>query len=270
MVLDTLNCGMEEDGHQHSFFCSGTWELTCDSATVTAWIRMRSKDAVTISDISYQILHGSFLDVRDGADITAASRSRDAIIRVLNMKNNSTIRPVFSVWVEYNDTGLTYENNIPVGIAYQNGHICADHNRQEVVSLQPDAVTVTCTPRYAITLKRGEASSTSWSGNFNFFTGNSYALDKAQEIWNGRISAYGIRLMVQGLDKEHGLRGCELPKSGDTLEFDITLTTAWQDLNVDGGVWQFITQEFKPRVWSAEEFITWRGATGSAVRVRER
>lgn len=212
------------------------------------------KTSVTINGASYQVLHGSFMNVQEGSDVTAASVSRDVVVRVMNMKNNSIIQPVFSVWIEYNDVGVKYdENNIPINIAYENGHRCSEHQKNEVKSLKPEEVTVTCTPRYAISLKRGETSTTSWGGNFDFGTGNDLALDKEEEIWNGRISAYGIRLMVQGVDKEHGLRGCAFPEQGDILEFDISLVTAWQDLN--GGAWNYMTQEFKPRVWSAEEFV---------------
>lgn len=217
------------------------------------------EELVEVSGTSYQVLHGSFLDERDGSEITAAARSRDVVIRVLNMKNNSTIQPVFTMWLQVNDVNVTYdEDNIPQGIVYGSTYSCKTHskntahNGHEWKTVIPYAVTVTCTPRYAVTLKRGEPSSTSWAGNFDFSTGNDNALDKADGTWNGRISAYGIRLMVQGLDKEHGLRGCAFPEPGDTLEFDITLVTAWQDSN--GGEWQFITQEFTPKVWSAEEF----------------
>ena len=210
--------------------------------------------SVTVNGTSYQVLHGSFLDVREGSDVTAASGSRDVVVRVMNMKNDSTIQPVFSVWIEYNDVGVEYdENNIPTGIAYENGHLCDVHQKNEVMSLKPAEVTVTCTPRYAVSLKRGEISTTSWAGNFDFETGNDLALDRKKEIWNGRISAYGIRLMVQGVDKEHGLRGCAFPEQGDVLEFDISLVTAWQDLN--SGDWDYVTQAFKPLVWSAEEFV---------------
>lgn len=216
------------------------------------------ENLVTVNGVSYQVLHGSFLDERDGSEITAAARSRDVVIRVLNMKNNSTIQPVFTMWLGVNDVGVTCQNNIPQEIVYGSTYSCkthsknTEHNGHEWKTVIPDAVTVTCTPRYAVTLKRGEPSSTSWAGNFDFSTGNDNALDKADGTWNGRISAYGIRLMVQGLDKEHGLRGCAFPEPEDTLEFDITLVTAWQDSN--GGDWQFITQEFTPKVWSAEEF----------------
>lgn len=221
------------------------------------------EELVKVNGTSYQVLHGSFLDDREGSQITAASRSRDVTLRVLNMKNNATIQPVFSVWMDYNEVGLTYNNNIPEGTAYQISHNCSTHSKQEVVSLLPDPVTVTCTPRYAVTLKRGEVATTSWKGDFDFSTGNDKALDKAEEIWNGEISAYGIRLMVQGLDAAHGLRGCAFPEKGDKITFTITLTTAYKLSN--GGDKQYITQEFVPRVWSADEFAYGDQGDGRAV-----
>lgn len=207
---------------------------------------------ITANGVSYQVLHGTFLDQREGSTITAASRSRNVSIRVLNMKNGSTIQPIFSMWMRVNDVGITRKSGIPQSIAYRHGYDCSTHHQDEVISLLPEPVTVTCTPRYDITLKRGENASTSWTGDFDFSTGNNLAIDKDIGTWNGRMSAYGIRLMVKGVDAEHGLRGCAFPEPGDTLEFDITLTTAWQDSN--GGDWQYVTEEFVPRVWSTEEF----------------
>ncbi len=210
-------------------------------------------DPVTINGTSYQVLHGSFLDQREGSTITAALASRNVSLRVLNMKNGSTIQPIFSMWMRVNNVGIDLVDGIPQSIAYGHGH-CSTHGKDEVVSLQPEPVTVTCAPRYDISLKRGENASSSWAGDFNFSTGNENALDRNIGTWNGRMSAYGIRLMVKGVDKEHGLRGCAFPEPGDTLEFDITLVTAWQNSN--GGDWQYVTQEFTPRVWSAEEFTS--------------
>lgn len=216
------------------------------------------EELVEVNGNSYQVLHGSFLDERDGSEITAAARSRDVVIRVLNMANGSTIQPVFTMWLGVNDVGVTCQNNIPQGIVYGSNYFCKQHGRNtahnghEWKTIIPDAVTVTCTPRYAVTLQRGEVSTTSWKGDFDFSTGNEFALDKYTGTWNGEISGYGIRLMVQGLDAAHGLRGCAFPEEGDTITFTITLTTAYQLSN--GGDEQYITQEFVPRVWSADEF----------------
>ena len=216
------------------------------------------EDLATVNGVSYQVLHGSFLDEREGSEITAATRSRDVVIRVLNMANGSTIQPVFTMWLGVNDVGITYQDNIPQGIVYGSTYSCkthsmnTTHNGHEWETVIPNAVTVTCTPRYAVTLQRGEVSTTSWKGDFDFSTGNDYALDKSNETWNGEISGYGIRLMVKGLDAAHGLRGCAFPEKGDTITFTITLTTAYQLSN--GGDKRYITQEFVPRVWSADEF----------------
>lgn len=218
------------------------------------------EEPVTIDGISCQVLHGSFLDERENSEITASFRSRGVMIRVLNMKNNSTIQPIFTMWLEPNDVGVTYENNIPTGIVYGSDYHCkqhgtaAAHNGIEYRTVKPDTVTVTCTPRYAVSLKRGEVVTTSGKGDYDFSTGNDQALDKDAGTWNGEISGYGIRLMVKGLDAEHGLRGCALPQEGDTLEFDISLVTSWKDDNASSGEWQYVTQEFTPRVWSADEF----------------
>ncbi len=212
-------------------------------------------EMITVGGVRYQVLHGSFLDNRDGSDITAASRSRDVTVRVLNMENNSTLQPIFTVWLEQNDVGVELINSVPNGCVWGSTYICKEHEKQEYQTVRPKPVTVTCTPRYSVTLKRGESSTTSYIGDFDFSTGNDMALDKTEtnEAWNGRMGAYGVRLMVKGVDKAHGLRGCEFPREGDTIEFDIRLTTAYQSSNAPG--FNFITQEFLPRVWSADAFL---------------
>ncbi len=393
-----------------------------------AWLKtdvvsyVYEKESITIEGVTYQILHGSFLDVREGSDITAAVRSQEVVIRVLNSKNGFEIQPVFSMWLECNDVKIMYENNIPKDTAYKKGSNCYSHQKCEIASILPDKVTVTCTPRYDVTLKQGEISKCSWAGDFDFSTGNDSALDQTnafldsagwdlskaaegivsipsggyagnlqfrkkvtdmdltvkvqdhpggtgeprtgiyvtfdkgeqirfsvvnregkplvqtmggdgallgwndlgylteeevkkyqtaegidyrivregmvfyqyigerlvakldlseyiaadtaatvsiwhwgdegaridipfvleESVWNGRINGYGIRLMVKGLDAEHGLRGCELPSEGDTIEFDITLVTKYTDSS--SGVSQNVTTEFKPLVWSADSF----------------
>lgn len=213
------------------------------------------KELVTIGDISYQVLHGSFLDNRKEGDITSALLSRNVIVRVLNMRNKSIIQPVFTVWLEHNDVGVENENGIPKGVVYGTKHECKAHKRVEYQSVLPDPVMVTCTPRYAAALERGESSSTSYTGDFDFSTGNERALNRTEveALWNGRMSAYGISLMVKGVDKEHGLRGCEFPQKGETIEFEIRLTTAYRPSNTVE--FNLITSEFQPMVWSADAFM---------------
>ena len=221
-----------------------------------AWLRLDGvtwkyeDELVTVGDTQCQVLHGSYWDKRSGQDVSASSLSRDVTVRVMNMANNATIQPIFSVWMEVNDVGVGYENNIPNSIAYNNNHNCEVHNKSEVARRLPEKVTVTCTPRYDISIKRGNAATSSWKGEFNFTTGNSQALDRDAGKQIGEINGYGIRVMVKGVDAAHGLRGCELPKEGDTLEFDLTLTVAYYKEN-----WNYITSVYIPRIWSADEFL---------------
>lgn len=210
------------------------------------------EELFNIKGTDYQVLHGSFLDYRENSDITAASKSLNATVRVLNMQNGSQLQPIFSIWIENNDVGVTYENYIPNGVAYNNGHKCGTHDENEVKSVLPDPVAVTCTPRYAVTLKRGEASLCSYKDSFDFFTGNEEALEKDIGVWNGEMDGYGIRLMVKGLDAEHGLKGCSFPQSDESISFTLTLTATYQ-LPSDEELHD-ITAEFTPRVWSADEF----------------
>lgn len=223
------------------------------------------EQTTTINGIAYQVLHDSFLWKPASGDVSAAEMSGHISVRVPSMVNKSSVQPIFSAWMEYNNVGVSYDNqNIPTGVAYGNGSVCAAHgNKSELATVTPDKVTVTCTPRYAVTLKRGETATTAWKGNFNFSTGNDSALDKDIGTYNGEISGYGIRLMVKGLDAEHGLRGCEFPKPGDKIEFKISMTTQWKSSN--GGEMQYVTNEFVPRVWSADEFAYGTQGDGRAV-----
>ena len=217
----------------------------------------------TIAGTQYQVLRGSFVDDRGNEEITAATASRDVVVRVLNMKNGSTVQPIFTMWMDYNDVGASYdERHIPTSAVYGTDHTCATHKQIEYKTIIPDPVTVTCIPRYNITLKRGEGATTTYVSDFDFATGNEKALDNTMGNRNGRMNSYGIRVMVQGLDAEHGLRGCEFPDPGDTLEFDIQLATYYQrsqDTQRTNATWQF-----KPLVWSADQFAAgWHDTNGN-------
>ena len=75
-------------------------------------------------------------------------------------------------------------------------------------------------------------------------------MEKDIGVWNGEMDGYGIRLMVKGLDAEHGLKGCSFPQSDESISFTLTLTATYQ-LPSDKELHD-ITAEFTPRVWSAD------------------
>ena len=214
------------------------------------------EELVEVDHEKYQVLHGSFLDDRGASSISSAAKSLDVTIRVLSMDNGSKIRPIFSAWLEPNEVGVEYADNVPLSLVYGHNYICKEHEKQEYQTVVPEEVTVTCEPRYMVSLERGEIATTSYIGDFDFSIGNELALDKTSSgsaPWNGRMSSYGIRVMVQGIDKDHGLKGCAFPKEGDTFEFDLHLKTAFH--NDTSGQWQDVTREFKPMIWSADEFM---------------
>ena len=212
------------------------------------WLTAKKNATYEITETTYkgdpcQILRGSYLlEPSEGnpSTIGESYQELNIALRILAMHNGQMVKPLFTYWLEFNDIPAS-------GIVTESDHLCAEHLETEYKTITPPEIMVTAAPRYNIQLKTGDTR-TSYISNFDFSTGNTYAMNpEAGDIY-GRISVIGISIQLMGKDAEHGLRGCELP-DGNDLSFTLELSDIY--LGNDGLIHD-ITHTYSPLIWSLE------------------
>lgn len=161
------------------------------------------------------------------------SGTLNAVIRVLNLENNSQVQPSFKIWLEHN---------------HLDGE-CLTHNRLEPKSLVANPITVTSELRLNVQLRTVASSGVSAFDTFDFSTGNDLALNKDAGNIYGRLICYGITLQLYNLDPADGLKGVAIPEG--PITFDIDLNSVYKMEN--GEVIEDLPDKYTPLVWSYEE-----------------
>ena len=212
------------------------------------WLSAKKEIHYTIAEDEFngkscQILRGSYLlepnDQHENA-IGESYQELSIIIRVLAMKNEDIVQPLFTYWLDHCQVP---ENGIVTG----SETICSEHNDQEYKTITPPEVTVTAAPRYNIQIKTCDDRA-QYVDNFSFDSGNGYAMNKDVGTIYGRIHVLGITVQMVGKTAEQGLRGCELP-DGSALIFEIDLSSKFLGTN---GTEHDVTDTYAPLVWSME------------------
>ncbi len=154
----------------------------------------------------------------------------NAVVRVLNMDNGSTLKPKFSVWLEHNHLDGT----------------CSVHDRVEPKSLVGVPVTVSSELRLNVQLRAVSMNYANGLDTFDFSTGNNLALNKDAGNVYGRLSGYGITIQLYNLDPDDGLKGVAIPEGPITFDMDFSVKYR---LN-NGTMIEDLDEMYTPLVWS--------------------
>lgn len=212
------------------------------------WLSAKKEAQYTITEEEWQgkscqVLRGSYLlepNEKNENAIGESYQELSIMIRVLAMKNGTSVQPFFTYWLDH--------CQVPEGgMVTGSGAVCAEHQEQEYKTITPPPVTVTAAPRYNIQIKTCDERA-QYVDNFCFNTGNSYAMNQDAGAIYGRIHVLGITIQMVGKTAEQGLRGCELP-DGNALGFQINLTSEFCGNN---GESHTVTDTYTPLVWSME------------------
>ncbi|MBQ6703017.1 MAG: LPXTG cell wall anchor domain-containing protein [Clostridia bacterium] len=225
-----------------------------------------------------QVLRGSYMLVGNATNPAAIGASQNetvVVVRALRMHNGEKIKPDITLWLEYNEVGTTYVNNIPQTIVTGSGAVCSKTDSDstahgaEYKTVEIPEVTVSAAPMYNITVVQGDTSRNTLVGAFDFSKGNSQAVNKSADygIIYGRMSGYGLRIEICG-KKGQGLRGVELPDENTPITFDIGIYSTYKYYDEEQG--KNITLEkdgiadYQPLIWMVTDNDSTSGAQGRA------
>ena len=182
-----------------------------------------------------QVLSASkFLDPEESGISNALpviEQTVNVTLLVAGMKNADVIAPEFYAWMDHNT---------------QDG-ICQEHDREEIVHVKPESVTVSAAPSYNIKIENGSEPAASV---FDFNKGAENAPNKGKGEKNGALFQYGISLeLLNTGDENKGLRGIEMPQG--EITFDIALGSSYRYGN-EGLVTSLEQDErYRPLLWAA-------------------
>ena len=223
------------------------FELPCDSSIATfdtGAMKWMSTDAAykynVVKEDGKQVLTCAKLLKSNGADtdnnIIPGSGSINVNVKIWGAKNGDQIQPTFYSWMDHNQCS-DYE-------WFESGD--NKIHPEEVKTAQPEAVTVSASPRFNVQLKKVDDSHCSAQSTFDFSTGNDKALNKDKGQVQGVMTCYGVTLQMYG-DAEKGLRGVEYPSGPITLDLDLGASYKYKDEND-----QTQTFSVSSLIWSAE------------------
>lgn len=210
---------------------------TMNSITETTENRTYDFDGSgTIEDdeknVSCQVLRGKYRLVSDSGDVikSGGGYMNDlAYVTVKGMTNDSTVKPVFTAWLEGNCQGsdaITTKTQVT-----GSDEKCTMHDQVEHITCLPKDVTVTAAPRYNVQIKTGGESYVA-TETFDFAEGNGKALDKnptgyANGKVYGRATSYGVTLQLYN-NADRGMKGIELPDTSEGFTFNLKLSTLFE------------------------------------------
>ena len=164
----------------------------------------------------------------------------NAIVRVLNLDNGTTIQPEFKAWLEHNETE----------------GVCPRHNRTEPKTAIGDPVTVTSELRLNVQMLPVSTSYAVSRDHFDFSTGNDLAMNKDAGTVYGRLTGYGITLQLYNPDPNYkgvvmkvedrkNLEGLVMAEFGENYEGMVLVAQAIRDTMLKTGIRNTITVKQK-------------------------
>ncbi|MEY8515461.1 SpaA isopeptide-forming pilin-related protein [Lachnospiraceae bacterium 29-84] len=162
----------------------------------------------------------------DNRSVVPGQFGENVTINVKSMKNGEKFAPLLSAAMEYG----TWE-----GACDKEGHIIDGQPAIEKKSVMAEEVEVTAAPKYNIQILGDQ----SYSGTFDFSSGNDAARNKEKGSVTGRIMKMGITIQLYNDNASKGLKGIDLP-TGD-IEFDLELGSKYT-----------INTPAKPEYWSGQ------------------
>ncbi|MCD8035846.1 MAG: LPXTG cell wall anchor domain-containing protein [Clostridiales bacterium] len=216
-----------------------------------------------VDGVTCQVLRGYYSwQPASGNDhaIGESTQELTVAIRTLAMSNGDKIEPTFTFWLEGNIVGVDYTDwgteDYTGGVVTGSNATCSTHGETEYKTITAPEVTVSARPSYNVAIVSASTSKCQSVGTFDFSTGNDLALNKdAGEVY-GRMGAYGIIVQIVELSSGQGLKGVELPKSGEDITFDLSLTSTFtytdnngtsHTLSLSDGT---LSSAYTPLIWS--------------------
>ncbi|MCD8366137.1 MAG: hypothetical protein LUC83_10115, partial [Clostridiales bacterium] len=192
------------------------------------------------STATCQVLRGSYTwepsEDNDHA-IGESTQELTLAIRALALTNGTIIQPQFTFFLEGNEVGVDYADwgteSYSDGILTGSQALCPEHGEAEYQTVTPPEVTVSAAASYNVKIISASTSKCQSVGTFDFGTGNELALNQGAGSVYGRMGAYGIVIQITGKSGQ-GLRGVELPKSGEDITFDLSLASTFTYVDEDG------------------------------------
>ncbi|MDO4285810.1 MAG: hypothetical protein Q4C60_10825, partial [Eubacteriales bacterium] len=194
-------------------------ELACFDLSSMGWMTRDSGseydyrlEKEEIDGRAAQVLYASkYLDPETAGQSNALPVIEQMInvtILISGMRNGDSVTPAFYAWMDHNT---------------QEG-ACKEHDREELVMLEPEPVSVSAAPSYNIKIENEREAS---GATFDFDRGTADAQNKGKGIVDGALFQYGISLeLVNPGDAARGLRGIEIPQG--EISFDIELGTRYR------------------------------------------
>lgn len=214
----------------------------------------------TINGKTCQILRGSYMLLPSGdnpAAIGASQNEMSIALRALKMHHGDIIKPEVTLWLEHNDVGAEYKDNIPTSIVNGNKHSCSDVDGKEKIphgeeakTLKLDEITISAGPRYNLKLAGTTSTQMTASGTYDFSTGNEFALNKDAGSIYGRLSGTGILLEIDARDS-FGMKGVELPSTEHPITFTLNLSSKYILSNKEEAS-AAINAEYQPLFYSGD------------------
>ncbi len=155
--------------------------------------------------------------------------------------------------VDYTDWGTeSYGGGVVTG----SDTTCSEHSKQEYQTITAPEITVSARASYNVAIVSASTSKCQSVGTFDFGTGNELALNQdAGEVY-GRMGAYGIIIQIKELSSGQGLKGVELPKSGEDITFNLSLDSTFTYTDENGTSHKLslsdgtLDSAYTPLIWS--------------------
>lgn len=211
-----------------------------------------------------QVLRGSYTLKPSGTNSVAIPSSNEltVVIRAMKMHNDATIQPTFTLWLQYNDVGVTYnalDDRLPASVVTGTEHTCshAEHG-VEAKSVTAPEITVSARPMFNITLKGVSSYNTKidTADGFNFNTDDQGTINYDAGNVKGRLNGYGIQIETRGKTGE-GMRGMEFPNPSKPITFELKLSSEFQP---EGStVREDVSEGYLPLYWAGDANVWGNG-----------
>ena len=189
---------------------------------------------VNINGVPCQVLRGSYtLTAAEGNAAIGASTSQLGVtIRALRMQNGDKIKPTFTMWLQHNNVGATYDptdDRLPTTIVTGQNITCetTDTNEEgetvphgtEAVTCEGAEVTISARTMLNIAVVGNNAHNVS-IGTYNFGTAD------APVNLEGRLIGVGLRIELRGKPGQK-MRGVEFPDPNSELSFELDISSTY-------------------------------------------
>lgn len=233
-----------------------------------------------------QVLRGSFLmPATDKAAIGSSELTLDVAVQVWRMSNGETLRPEFTLWLEYNNVGAEYtdesktiHSNLVTGL----NHACETIDEEsaedkpegaddelhrmhgvEAKTVAADPITVSAEPRFNVSVYSDAESKTSGLGVYDFSTGGERAAhktdlshtqenEKLDHSIYGRIYCYGllVEMIADPENPSKGMLGAAFPDENQPITFEVVVRSGYKSDSSSGG-YAMLENQYQGLLWSA-------------------